>query len=121
MGYTKNGKKLIKCPFCGSYKMFRFCLDSDWGGGSGDYWAVNPDEYYTEEELEMDAFNRPDIELYHCRDCWRIFTFNEWNKAALPELYEAAKTARDILEENPKMFASAWNVLNEAIAKVERR
>jgi len=61
--------KLIKCPNCGSYKVFCLRIDNDWGWGIGDYEAVNPRKYYTDEEFEMDATNRPDIELYACHEC----------------------------------------------------
>lgn len=64
---------IIICPKCGSKKIFRLRLDSDWAGGAGDYYPINLDEYYTAEELELDSFNRPDILVYHCRNCWYLW------------------------------------------------
>ena len=74
-----NLKKLsqyreCKCPYCGSKKIFKFRLDSDWATGSGDYGPVNEDQYYTKEELQYDSFDRPDIEIYHCGDCGEFFS-----------------------------------------------
>lgn len=63
----------IKCPYCGSHKIFQFRLDSDWATGCGDYNSVNDDKYYTEEELNYDSFDRPDIEVYQCGDCGHLF------------------------------------------------
>jgi len=63
----------LKCPYCGSHKIFQFRLDSDWAYGSGDYNHINDDKYYTEEELNYDSFDRPDIEVYHCGDCGHLF------------------------------------------------
>ena len=63
----------LKCPYCGSHKIFQFRLDSDWAYGSGDYNHVNDHKYYTEEELNYDSFDRPDIDVYHCGDCGHIF------------------------------------------------
>lgn len=81
--YTSNSLKTLKelrkyqqeitCPICGSKKVFKFRLDSDWGSGSGDYSTVNGNEHYTEEELEYDGFDRPDIVVYHCGDCDHLF------------------------------------------------
>ena len=66
-------RKEIKCPMCSSKKIFKFRLDSDWASGSGDYFAINKDDNYTKEELNYDSFDRPDIEVYHCGDCGKIF------------------------------------------------
>lgn len=63
----------LKCPYCGSRKIFKFRLDNDWASGSGDYSTVNDDKYYTEEELQYDSFDRPDIEIYHCGCCGHFF------------------------------------------------
>jgi hypothetical protein len=62
-----------ECPYCGGKKIFKFRLDSDWAYGAGDYYAVNDDQYYTEEEFKYDSFDRPDIAVYHCRECNEIF------------------------------------------------
>ena len=70
---SRKYRKNIVCPVCESKKIFKFRLDSDWASGSGDYYTVNPDENYTEEELKYDSFDRPDIEVYHCGDCGNIF------------------------------------------------
>ena len=55
-----------KCPRCGSKKIFKFCLDSDLTSMAGDYCPVNEETYYTKEEYHVDAFDRPDIEIFHC-------------------------------------------------------
>ena len=68
-----NQYRELKCPYCGSHKLFKFRLDSDWASGAGDYNAVNDDKYYTKEELNYDSFDRPDIEVYHCADCNHLF------------------------------------------------
>lgn len=68
-----NQYRELKCPYCGSHKLFKFQLDSDWASGAGDYNPVNDDKYYTEEELNYDSFDRPDIEVYHCADCNHLF------------------------------------------------
>jgi len=64
-----------KCPFCDSKRLFRLRLDSDWASGVGDYYPLpsNDESLYTEEELKYDSFDRPDINVYHCLDCDRIF------------------------------------------------
>ena len=64
---------MIKCPHCGSTAVFRLRIDSDWGAGIGNYEPVNSKSEYTDEEWEMDADNRPDIEVYHCRRCKKIW------------------------------------------------
>lgn len=63
----------LKCPCCGRKKIFKFRLDSDWATGAGDYSPVNDDKYYTSEELNFDSFDKPDIDIYHCRDCNTLF------------------------------------------------
>ena len=62
-----------KCPRCGGHKVFLIRIDSDWGYGIGDYTPVNDREFYTDEEWEMDACDRPDIEVFHCRECQHIW------------------------------------------------
>ena len=57
------------CPKCGSKKIFRFKLDSDWSYGLGMYEPVNERENYTDTEYRYDACDRPDIDLCHCRSC----------------------------------------------------
>ena len=68
-------RPVYKCPFCDSKRLFRLRLDSDWASGAGDYYPLpsNDKSLYTKEELEYDSFNRPDIDVYHCLDCDRIF------------------------------------------------
>lgn len=58
-----------KCFNCGSKKVFRLRIDSDWGYGVGTYEPVNEKDNYTEDEWNYDACDRPDIELFHCLDC----------------------------------------------------
>lgn len=63
---------VIKCPCCNSARVFELRIDSDWGGGIGNYFPVNDkdeDNEYTKEDLELDSFDRPDIDLYHCLNC----------------------------------------------------
>lgn len=62
-----------KCPDCGGTKVFFLRIDSDWCYGLGEYYPVNNKEEYTEEEFEMDACSRPDIELFHCRSCHKLW------------------------------------------------
>lgn len=64
---------MIICPKCGGTKVFRFRLDSDWAYGSGDYEPVNEREEYTVEEWNMDSCDRPDIEVFHCRQCHLVW------------------------------------------------
>lgn len=61
----------VTCPFCGGKAIYRFRRDSDWGGGS-DYEKVNKDIDY-EENAPADEYERPDIDLYHCRRCDSFF------------------------------------------------
>lgn len=63
----------VKCPNCGSTTIFRLRIDSDWGVGIGDYEPVNDRTEYTEKEWNMDACDRPDIELFHCRTCHNMW------------------------------------------------
>lgn len=62
-----------QCPECGSKRICLFRLDSDWAYGCGDYHTVNDDKFYTEEELKFDGCDRPDIEVYHCLDCNKLY------------------------------------------------
>lgn len=62
-----------KCPKCGSTKVFLLRIDSDWGVGIGNYEPVNPKSEYTDKEWKMDAEDRPDIEVYHCRSCQHMW------------------------------------------------
>ena len=39
----------------------------------GDYYPINDRTEYTEKEWNMDASDRPDIEVYHCRTCGHIW------------------------------------------------
>ena len=70
---SRKYRKEVICPLCGSKKIFKFRLDSDWASGSGDYTIVNSDENYTDEELNYDSFDRPDIEIHHCGECNYMF------------------------------------------------
>ena len=60
---------MITCPKCGSTKVFRFRMDSDWAYGIGNYEPVNGRTEYTDKEWGMGACDRPDIEVFHCRHC----------------------------------------------------
>lgn len=62
-----------RCPYCGSKKIFKFRMDSDWASGAGDYNAINDSKYYTKEEFEYDSFDRPDVEIFHCGECNHFF------------------------------------------------
>lgn len=64
--------KEIKCE-CGSVRIMRIRIDSDWAYGTGWYEAVNDPKYYTKLELNYDGCNRPDIDVYHCLECGIIF------------------------------------------------
>ena len=61
------------CPKCSSTTVFMLRIDSDWNTGLGDYSPVNERTEYTEEEWNMDACDRLDIELYHCRSCGHMW------------------------------------------------
>jgi len=72
---------MIICPRCKSRKIFKLKIDNDWGSGVGDYspqnvYGLNKTEIkkiYSKEELNYDSYDRPDIELYHCRECDKFF------------------------------------------------
>ena len=64
---------MVRCPKCQSPKVFRLRIDSDWGVGMGEYEPVNDRSEYTDKELEMDALDRPDIELFHCLECHEMW------------------------------------------------
>lgn len=64
---------MIKCPHCESTAVFRLRIDSDWETGLGEYYPVNPCSEYTGAQLKLDATDRPDIEVYHCRQCNHIW------------------------------------------------
>lgn len=61
--------KLTTCPKCHSSRIFLLRIDCDWGSGVGNYDPVNPESEYKPEDLELDSFDRPDVETYHCLDC----------------------------------------------------
>lgn len=63
----------IRCPECRSTRVFMLRIDSDWETGLGEYYPVNYKDEYTAEELNMDACDRPDIEVFHCRECGHIW------------------------------------------------
>ncbi|MBC2386403.1 hypothetical protein [Listeria booriae] len=58
---------------CGSKRIFHLRIDTDWAFGTGEYYPENDDKYYSEEDLEKTADNRPDIYLYHCLDCDKLW------------------------------------------------
>lgn len=64
---------MIVCPNCKSTTVFLLRIDSDWCSGLGDYYPINDRTEYTEKEWNMDASDRPDIEVYHCRTCGHIW------------------------------------------------
>lgn len=61
------------CKNCGSKRVFVLRIDSDWGYGIGDYYPINEKEHYDPKETELDATDRPDIDLYHCRACGALW------------------------------------------------
>lgn len=61
------------CPKCKSTIVFLLRIDSDWHPGLGEYNPANNRTEYTAEEWEMDGFDRPDIEVFHCRSCGHIW------------------------------------------------
>lgn len=69
-----------QCPYCQSRKVFKLRIDSDWGMGTGEYYPVNTNRenedvegFYTDEEMNYDATDRPDIDVFHCLSCDKIF------------------------------------------------
>ncbi len=63
---------MVICPKCGNLKVFRFRLDSDWAYGMGDYSPANDRAHYSDKERNMGACDRPDIDVFHCRQCGAI-------------------------------------------------
>ena len=63
---------MVKCPNCGSTKIFRIRIDSDWGGGK-EYYPVNAESEYTKEEYAMGYDDCPDVEINHCLNCHTMF------------------------------------------------
>ena len=64
---------MIVCPNCKSTTVFLLRIDSVWCAGLGDSYPINDRTEYTEKEWNMDASDRPDIEVYHCRTCGHIW------------------------------------------------
>lgn len=65
---------MIKCPICESTQIARYRLDSDWATGAGDFFPVNPDSEYTEEQhKDFDRSERPDFEFNYCLQCRNHF------------------------------------------------
>lgn len=63
-----------KCIYCNSTQVARFRLDSDWATGAGDFYPVNDDSEYTEEQLtDFHKSWRPDIECLYCLSCSQVF------------------------------------------------
>lgn len=60
---------IVRCPFCNSPEVFRFCRDADYGGGSY-YDPVNSASCY--KTMPREDF-RPDVSLYHCGSCDMFF------------------------------------------------
>ena len=65
----KDRDYIVRCPHCNSARVFNLRIDCDWGGLIGDYNPVNNDDEYTEEDLKMDNYDRPDVNVYHCLQC----------------------------------------------------
>ena len=66
----------IRCPYCNSARVFELRIDSDWGGLIGNYCPANDEDEcseYTKEDLKLDGYDRPDIDLYHCLNCGRMW------------------------------------------------
>lgn len=70
------------CPNCGSSRVGKFRLDSDWAAGAGDWTCGNPDSRwfpdigacYTEEDIRsFEQNDRPDIDCYICCVCNTCF------------------------------------------------
>lgn len=59
----------MTCPKCGSKKIFRFRLDSDWASGAGCYNMVNDKSEYSVDEQQYDASYRLDLVVFQCREC----------------------------------------------------
>lgn len=67
---------IIRCPYCNSARVFELRIDSDWGGLIGNYYPANDEDEcseYTKEDLKLDGYDRPDIDLYHCLNCDRMW------------------------------------------------
>lgn len=64
---------MVICPNCNSTNIFLLRIDSDWCSGLGDYYPINDRTEYTKKEWNMDASDRPDIEVYHCRSCGHMW------------------------------------------------
>lgn len=64
-----NDYDIERCPRCNSSRIFELRIDNDWGAGNGSYYPINDDEEYTEDDLKLDSYDRPDIDLYHCLKC----------------------------------------------------
>lgn len=68
-----NDNDVIRCPSCSSSRIFELRIDSDWGSGNGKYCPVNDDNEYSKEDLELDSYDRPDIDLFHCLQCGHMW------------------------------------------------
>ena len=62
-------KQVKRCPKCDSSRIFSLRIDCDWGGPIGNYYPVNDPAEYTQEDLMLDCFDRPDVWVYHCLNC----------------------------------------------------
>lgn len=92
--------ELKKCPLCNSVHIVTKRHDSDWGGGDID--KANPDECYTEYELEeIGDGTQMGIEVYVCFECGFI-----WDKY-LPIPNPIA--AKD--QEIARLHSEAWHVI----------
>lgn len=63
----------IRCPYCNSARVFELRIDSDWGSGIGNYYPANDENNYTMDDLKLDSYDRPDIDIYHCLSCGHIW------------------------------------------------
>ena len=61
--------EIVRCPKCGSVKIFQFRLDADWSRNCR-YTPVNDEDLYSEDELKS---SRPDVDIYHCLGCNHLF------------------------------------------------
>lgn len=68
-GVVVEKENSVMCPICKSKRIFNLRIDNDWSYGTGIYYPANDEENYSDEELNYNATDRPDIDLYHCLNC----------------------------------------------------
>ena len=62
-----------KCE-CGSERIGRYRMDSDWAICSGDWRIVNPQSSYSDMDLkDFDDNERSDVDCYVCLQCYNCF------------------------------------------------